>query len=124
MLAAASRPCRSDCHDPCVIGQLMLMSAHDFAQPPPNSISHNGATNFARSDESSAHSFSRIPQQNAERNKSTPRDSTLFANALKLSRACQSSRFRKREITRHWRILHRFQGHEIKIIVSKIAPTK
>jgi hypothetical protein len=92
MVAAASRPRGRDCHDPCVIGQLMLMSADDFAQPPPNSISHNGATNFARSDESSAHSFSRIRQKNAERNKSTPRDSTVFANALKLSGTRQPSR--------------------------------
>jgi hypothetical protein len=92
MVAAASRPRRRDCHDPSVIGKLMLMSADDFAQPPPNSISHNRATNFTRGDESSAHSFSRIRQKNAERNKSTPRDSTVFANALKLGRARQPPR--------------------------------
>jgi hypothetical protein len=92
MVAAASRPRRRDCHDPCVIGKLMLMSADDFAQPPPNSISHNRAANFARSDESSAHSFSRIRQKNAERNKSTPRDPTVFTNVLKLSGARQPAR--------------------------------
>jgi hypothetical protein len=73
----------------------MLMSADDLAQPPPNSISRNRATNFARSDESSTHSSSRIRQKNAERDESTPRDSTLFANALKVSVARQPPRLWK-----------------------------
>jgi hypothetical protein len=70
----------------------MLMSADDFTQPPPNAISHDGTANFARSNEPSVHSFALIRQKNAERNKSTARDSTLFANALKLGGARQPPR--------------------------------